>query len=145
MLNLNVVSSPWIVTSPEVLWHRPGKWVTFSIYKYTLFIFFIIHNTLNLNFKGPKWTRKLRHFKNFWELMGDRQNRFSLLIDRFWVHSCYKMAIFIEFVPFLSIRVLRGGVIREGAVRGVSNALSLNFFWKHVIFMVLNGHQGVFL
>ena len=54
------------------------------------------------------------------------------------------MVISIEFDHFGSLRVLRG-VIREGAVRGVSYALSLFLIACKVMFMVLNGHHGVLI
>ena len=43
------------------------------------------------------------------------------------VVACF-LFLLIEFDPFRSIGVLRGGVIREGAVRGLSYRFSLNFF-----------------
>ena len=49
---------------------------------------------------------------------GQLTKSFFLFIARFWVYSCYEIAIFLEFNSFWSIGVLRG-VIRERAVRGL--------------------------
>ena len=45
-------------------------------------------------------------FENYW---ANDKVVFLPFMNRFWVYSNYKMAIFIEFDPFWSTGLLRGG------------------------------------